>query len=398
MNRNRQSSNKGEIAVKKILTLTLLGIVISGCGGGGGGGGTPPAGPKVSVSGPSTVWSDDYEWSAKATASGMDLSTVAFSMSGGDEYIEIDSITGEINSSDYNVDIGSHRFTIRATDASGATASTTYSLRSDAFIAGIWRTNDTDYGDYYELLVTRTGKVLSTFWTNYNDDFEQCFGSFAVMGRDLNGEIECNSYIDGVDADFSADLQGTSDGDIILNKMSITSGQYAGEVLNGQVRFYRESSGVANISPGIYVHFSDWFGYMELKVNTNGSFNTLSSEEAVINIGDISTCQVRGNIIADPIYGLATAPEYSNYSIDVHDSTLTATGCTSDYNQSNADAVAVPIVYQDNSTPSLFFGTSGNPDSNDNYNATSDPVFVQVCDEQNQPTTFAFAIGASCGP
>ena len=385
--------------MSRITFLIFVVISLSSCGGGGGGGGgTPPAGPKVSVSGPAIVWSDDYEWSAKATASGMDLSTVAFSMSGGDEYIEIDSITGEINSSGYNVDIGSHRFTIRATDASGASASTTYSVRSDAFIAGIWLTNDTDYGDYFELLVTRTGKVQSTFYTNYNDDFEQCFGSFAVMGSDLNGEMACNTYIGGVDSGFSADLQATMDGGIILNKMSVTSGQYAGEVLAEQISFYRASSGVANISPGIYVHVSDRVGYMELRVNTNGSFNTLSSEEAVINIGDISTCQVRGNIIADPIYGLATAPEYSNYSIDVHDSTLTATGCTSDYNQSNADAVAFPYVLSDNSTPTLFFGTSGNPDSNDNYNATSGPLFVQVCDEQNQPTTLAFAIGASCDP
>jgi len=59
-----------------------------------GGGGSIPAHPRVSASGPSAVWSDNSDWAAKATASGMDLSTVGFTISGGDEYIKIDSITG----------------------------------------------------------------------------------------------------------------------------------------------------------------------------------------------------------------------------------------------------------------------------------------------------------------
>jgi hypothetical protein len=64
--------------------LVLISFILSACGGGGGSS-TPPVVPKVSISGPSTVWSDDYDWSARATASGMDSSTVGFTMSGGDE-------------------------------------------------------------------------------------------------------------------------------------------------------------------------------------------------------------------------------------------------------------------------------------------------------------------------
>jgi len=89
------------------LTLLLLGILVSACGGGGSESSSNSQNdtnvssntPKVSVTGPSTVWSDDYYWSAKATVSGMDLNTVAFAMTGGDESIDIYSITGEINSS-----------------------------------------------------------------------------------------------------------------------------------------------------------------------------------------------------------------------------------------------------------------------------------------------------------
>ena len=56
--------------MSRITFLMFVVISLASCGGGGGGGGSTPAPPKVSVSGPSAVWSDDMDWSAKATASG----------------------------------------------------------------------------------------------------------------------------------------------------------------------------------------------------------------------------------------------------------------------------------------------------------------------------------------
>ena len=375
--------------------LVLISFILSACGGGGGSS-TPPVVPKVSISGPSTVWSDDYDWSARATASGMDSSTVGFTMSGGDEYIKIDSVTGAINSAGGNVDIGSHRFTISATDASGASASTTYDLRSDAFIAGVWLTNDTDYGDYFELLATRSGEIFTTSFTDYNDDFEQCSGTFNITGGNLDGKIRCNSYLDGMDANFSADIEGTMNGDITLSKMTITSGEFSGQVVDEPTRFYRSYENTINVSPGVYINWRDLgsANYSELKVSSDGSFNALSQEDAVIS-GNGSTCQMSGNFTADPIYGLPTASD-DYTSIDVHDLTFSAAACSEDFNQSMTAAIALAGVSNvDNSTPYLYFGTPGNPNLDTGFNA-ADMYFLQACDELNQPTIFALAVGLSC--
>tara|TARA_B100000795_G_scaffold120591_1_gene89787 strand:+ start:433 stop:1677 length:1245 start_codon:yes stop_codon:yes gene_type:complete len=376
--------------------LILISFLLSACGGGGGSS-TPPVVPKVSISGPSIVWSDDYDWSASATATGMDRSTVGFTMSGGDEYIEIDSVTGAINSAGGNLDIGSHRFTISATDASGASASTTYDLRSDAFIAGVWLTNDTGYGEYFRLDVTRSGEIFTASWTDYNDDFEECSGKFAIIGSGLDGKINCNSYLEGVDSNFAADVEGIMDGgDITLNKMTITSGEFAGQVVDEPTVFYRSYNTAINIAPGIYIHLTDLHGYIELQVSTGGSFSSLPQEEAVINYSDISSCHVSGNISADPIYGLTTASDNQYPSVDVHDSTFTASSCSTDYDQSMAASVAFAgLSPVDNSTPFLWFGTPGNRDSNNGFNASS-VNFIQVCDGFNQPTDFADYYGLNC--
>ena len=378
------------------VSIVLISFLLSACGGGGGSS-TPPVVPKVSISGPSTVWSDDYDWSARATASGMDSSTVGFTMSGGDEYIEIDSVTGAINSAGGNVDIGSHRFTISATDASGTSASTTYDLRSDAFIAGIWFPTVGYDGEYFELLATRSGKIF-TYADSDNDDYlEMCSGTFGIKGSALDGGINCNSYLDGMDADFLADVEGTMNGEITLTKFTVTAGVGAGTVNEEPTSFYREYNQVGNIASGRYIHSSDRYGFFELIVNADGSFNTLSAEEVVINLSVVSTCQVSGNIVADPLYGLATASGHSSQN-GIYDSTFTATGCSADFDQAMTDVVAGPGIWSyDNVTPFLYFGTPGNSSSNGGYNA--DNLFlVQLCDEQNQPTALGLGLGlqANC--
>lgn len=378
---------------KVIVALCLSTLFLSACGSGSG---SPTVVPKVSVSGPSTVWSDDHNWTAMATATGMDRSTVEFTISGGDEYIEIDAITGAINSAGDNVDAGSHRFTVTATDGSGLATSTTYDLRSDAFIAGLWLSNSTDHGEYFELLVTRYGEIFTTSSNDYNDDLEQCSGIFAITGSDLNGEIHCNWYLAGMDSNYSADVEATAHrGEITINKMTITSGQFVGRVDDDPKNFYRVDNQAINISPGIYLGFTGFYGYMELQVSTDGSFNTLTQEEAVINYSDISACQVNGNITTDPIYGLTTASgDY--HPIDVHHSTFTASNCSADYDQSMVSAVTLAALSPtDNITPHLHFGTPGNPDSKAGYNA-SNRSFIQACDESEQPTAFATYLGMSC--
>tara|TARA_R110000796_G_scaffold249316_2_gene376946 strand:- start:174 stop:1328 length:1155 start_codon:yes stop_codon:yes gene_type:complete len=367
---------------------------LSACGGGSGGGNsTPSEAPKVSVSGPLTVWSDDDDWSAQATAAGMDASTLAFTMSGGDSYIEIDSITGVINSTGYNVDAGSHRFTVSASDASGASASTTYDLRSDAFIAGVWLPLFQTDGEFFTMFVTRSGKIHSVA-TKEGSAFEECSGTFSIIGGELDGEINCNA-LNGVDANWSADIEATMNGEFIINKMTITSGQFTGEVNDEPMSFYRDYDTIGlRIPPGLYGASASngaATGYVELRVNADGSFDTLSAEEAIVYPEYISDCRINGNIATDPINGLATAPSHSS-STFTHDSKLTATGCAAEFDQSMVDAVAFSTY--GNATPILFFGTPGNSALNGGYNA-SNSLFIQMCDELNQPTG-AMPFGRTC--
>ena len=376
-----------------MLASCLLTLLLSACGGAGG---SPTVLPKVSVSGPLTVWSDDHNWTAVATATGMDPKTVGYTISGGDENIEIDAITGAINSTGDSVISGFHRFSITATDGTGLTASTTYDLRSDAFIAGIWLSNDTDYEKYFELLVTRSGEIFTTSSNDYNDDLEQCSGIFTITGSDLDGEIHCNRYLADIDSNYSADIEATVHGrEITINEMTIMTGELTGLVDDDPKTFYQVHNKAINISPGIYLGFAGFYEYMELQVSADGSFNTLTQEEAIVNYSDISACQVNGNITADPIYGLPTVSgDY--HPIDVHHSTFTSASCSADYEQSMVPAVTFAVLSPtDHSTPHLYFGTSGSPDSNAGYNA-SNRSFIQACDEFKQPTAFANYLGMSC--
>ena len=62
------------------------------------------------------------------------------------------------------------------------------------------------------------------------------------------------------------------------------------------------------------------------------------------------------------------------------------------------DVVALPGIWDyDNITPFLYFGTPGNPDANDGYNATAF-FSVQICDELNQTTAVGLGAGvqANC--
>lgn len=390
------------------LTLLLLGILVSACGGGGGGSESSSNSqddvnvtsnkPKVSVTGPSMVWSDDYYWSAKATVSGMDLNTVAFAMTGGDEYIDIDSITGTLNSSEENLEIGIHRFIIIATDASGESATTTYTIESKPNIAGIWDTDDTNAG-HFEIVSTRDG-IINTQYYLYDEfdesvEYENCYGSWNLLDNRLNGEVKCNanlSFLSNSDITYTANIQATlnEDSEIILNKMMISSGEFDGtELVSRDLRFYRWYAQLANVSPGVYIHSGETDGYLELRVNADGSFNALSTQQAIVNYQPIGSCQISGNIVPDPAYDF-------DFSVGVYAAKLTATGCTSVFNQSNVDAIAAPSDDYSTNTPAIIFGTPGNSEVNDGFNATYSPFFIQVCDEQNQLTNYGISINASC--
>ena len=385
----------------RITLLILVAVSLASCGGGGGGGGSTPAPPKVSVSGPSAVWSDDMDWSAKATASGMDLSTVGFTISGGDEYIEIDSITGAINSSGYNVDIGSHRFTIEATDSAGVTASTTYSLRSDAFIAGSWESNSTPYGTYFRMDMTRSGQIFTQ--SSAEGGGMTCSGKVAITGSIVDGKIDCRDYEGEVERGWSADIEAISDGyNFTINKMSITSGEYAGMVVDESESYYRTNNSPekVNIPPGLYFTVSNAMGYQELRVNADGSFNTASEEDAILELGSIftdmtySTCRVSGTITADPVYGLTTQASGTYSQVANHDSIFSASNCSTDLDQSRVAAVAWAQIDNYNDVY-LVFGTPGNAVLNNGYRPMPFSV-VRVCDEFDQSTSLGLLFNLTC--
>ena len=350
------------------------------------------------MSGPSTVWSDDYDWTAQATASGLDMSSIGYSISGGDEYIEIDSVTGVINSNGSNVDIGSHRFTVSATDSSGKSASTTYDLRSDAFIAGVWQPYNLDAGTYFRLWVTRSGQMFSDYFEDFSDDYEYCSGKFTISASALDGEIKCLSVFSGVEDKWTADIEAvktsTSD-DITYNKMTVTSGLYEGEVADESVDMFRTDFLISvYIVPGVYVAIDD-MGYRELRVNEDGTFNTLTQEESTARIADVGPCQITGSFPADPVYGLPTLAE--NFSQrGVRDAMSSASDCSVDFDQPMSAAIAIPDISSvDYSTPLLFFFTTGNSSFNDGCN-TSMTFYVQACDEYGQPTEFMTSNGLTC--
>lgn len=382
----------------RLLLATFVTLGLASCGGGGGGGNNITPSPQLSVSGPSTVWSDDYDWSAQATASGLDMSSIGYSISGGDEYIEIDSITGVINSNGSNVDIGSHRFTVSATDSSGKSASTTYDLRSDAFITGVWQPSVEDAGTYFRLWVTRSGQIFSEYWEDFSDDNELCSGKFTISASALDGEIKCLSVFSGVEDKWTADIEAvktsTSD-DITYNKMTVTSGLYEGEVADESFDMFRIDFGInGNIVPGDYIAIDD-LGYRELRVNEDGTFNTLTQEESTAGIADIGPCQITGSFPADPVYGLPTLSE-NFFQRGVHDAMSSASDCSVDFDQPMSSAIAIAdISAVDYSTPLLYFFTTGNSSFNDGFN-TSMTFYVQACDEYGQPTQFMTSNGLTC--
>ena len=395
------------------LTLLLLGILVSACGGGGSESSSNSQNdvnvssntPKVSVTGPSTVWSDDYYWSAKATVSGMDLNTVAFAMTGGDESIDIDSITGEINSSKEDLEIGTHRFIIIATDAAGESASTTFTIESKPSLVGLWIWREDSGNGYvhsWEIVSTRDG-IISTAYNDTEFDegneaypYENCYGSWNLLDNRLNGELKCNanlSYLSNSDITYTANIQATLNDpnyDFFLNKFTITSYEYD-ETIKDFI-FSKLDYINYDVPSGIYIHSSERFGYIELRVNADGSFNALSTQQAIVNYQPIGSCQISGNIVPDPAYDF-------DFSEGVYAAKLTASGCISYYNQLNVDAIAVSSDYWgDNNSPSpaISFGTPGNSEVNGGFNATWAPYFIQVCDEQNQLTHYGISINASC--
>lgn len=174
--------------------ILLIGLVLSIVSCGGGGGSSESASPPlISVSGPSEVWSDDTSWTAKLNASNMDLESVAFTITGGDESIGIDTVSGMINdpSSDSGVEPGLNRFTITAVDATGATASTVWDLKSNASMIGIWLYLDPDIPQRREVMyISRGGTVHHTIMTD--EGFQgSCQASLNVSGTNFTADSDC---------------------------------------------------------------------------------------------------------------------------------------------------------------------------------------------------------------
>jgi hypothetical protein len=411
--------------------------------------GSDSASPSISVSGPSVIWSDDLYWSAKATVSGMDLSTVAYSISGTDDWIKIDPITGAIGP-EWEAEPGDHRFQITATDGAGATAATTYSLRSDALIYGSWRSSDTLSGDDFRMEMTRSGQIYSNSYpggAGRGQVRRICSGKVAVTGTIVDGKIDCrdNDYsADGgqVERRWSADIEGISEGSqggmwayLTINKVSVTSGEYTGMMVEEWTGEFDESYGYLfyepvvrlllepgwttyrweklSISPGLYVHASDALGFMELRVSADGSFNTVPVEEATLEPGiggrdmTYSTCQVSGTITADPIHaGLDEDKDgYIGDTEDLletvssvplnQDSIFSASNCSTDLDQSSVAAVAYSFVDSRRTVVNLVFGTPGNEVSNNGYRPVQFSA-AKVCDDLDQPTSLGLNLGVSC--
>lgn len=371
--------------MNKTILISVV-FALSACGGGGGGS-SASAVPTVSVTGPSQVWSDEYDWSAKATAANMDLNTVGFTISGGDSWVEINSVTGVISLPGETVDAGSHRFTITATDGAGKSASTTWDLQSNAFVAGVWLPSVSD-GSFFAVSVTRSGELWS--FSNDGVDVEECSGKFTVVGSNLDGQMKCSST-QSDNKSWSANIEGTSDGyGFTLSKMTITSGLYQGEVLNEPSSFYR-NQGNTNIKPGIYDFGNNVLNYGVVEVGADGAFESLPSGQT---FGlEVSTCEVSGNITTDPIYGLTTQNSEQYTEIDVHDSTLLASNCNADFNQSSA---AVLQSFLDNYGDTLvLIGSPGSTTSNDGYNSNGMGMW-QICDALGRNTPLGDYYGINC--
>jgi hypothetical protein len=400
--------------------------------------GSDSASPSISVSGPSVIWSDDLYWSAKATVSGMDLSTVAYSISGTDDWIKIDPITGVIDL-EWEAEPGDHRFQITATDGAGATAATTFFLRSDSLIYGSWSSPISLLnGNYFNMEMTRSGQIYSRSVIGARVG-RICSGKVAVTGTIVDGKIDCRDYelVDGgqVERGWSADIEGISEGNeggilsyLTINKVSVTSGEYTGMMVEEWMgEMYDDSSGssrsnvadrlipflppvlapaTANISPGLYFHASDALGFMELRVSADGSFNTVPVEEATLEPGiggrdmTYSTCQVSGTITADPIHGGLNydEDEPDSYEPKNQDSIFSASNCSTDLDQSSVAAVAYSVGgYATNRVENLVFGTPGNEVSNNGYRPVQFSA-DKVCDDLDQPTSLGLNLGVSCPP
>ena len=413
--------------------------------------GSDSASPSLSVSGPSVIWSDDLYWSAKATVSGMDLSTVAYSISGTDDWIKIDPITGAIGP-EWEAEPGDHRFQITATDGAGATAATTFFLRSDSLIYGSWSSPISLLnGNYFNMEMTRSGQIYSRSVIGARVG-RICSGKVAVTGTIVDGKIDCRDYelIDRVQVErgWSADIEGISEGNeggilsyLTINKVSVTSGEYTGmmvEEYTGEFdewrygffyyyfNFFNESvawlwfgpSGLKSweklsISPGLYFHVSDALGFMELRVSADGSFNTVPVEEATLEPGifgrdmTYSTCQVSGTITADPIHprldedkdGIIGDTEVRLETLSSvplnQDSIFSASNCSTDLDQSSVAAVAYSFVDSRRTVVNLVFGTPGNEVSNNGYRPVQFSA-AKVCDDLDQPTSLGLNLGVSC--
>ena len=368
--------------------IILVALVLTQVSCGGGGESQPQ--PRITITGPSEVWSDDSTWTARANVSNIDLGSVVFTITGEGD-VAIDPATGIISSlnTGSGIDPGLNRFVITAVDSAGATASTTWDLKSNLNLAGSWFYRDPEVPEHVEYIyISRQGVIHNSIYTD--EGFQgSCHGNIRITGSDFSANSDCMFVEESENLLGSLSFEGQADeNSLVIKTVEGKSGDFLGDTNDMELAFVPIANGLnaINIRPGIY--HSTIAGF--LKVTENGIFEDLPFDQLPYELAE---CEISGSIQEDPVYGLSAQADSLFPSVGAFDGKISLSGCetpeTAIINQEDTSTVVVSSIESWGGEELVTVLRFLMPV---NWTATGDYTYdhaniglIYVCDELNNP-------------
>ena len=266
------------------------------CGGGGGGGSQPA--PSIFISGAEARYWQDDEVRITFTARNMDSSSVVYSIDNleeelAEEYFYFDAGAGVLTDDpEYHLDPKAHSLVVTATDAAGATASTTLSFDVD-LVPTTFATGDTFITDVEGNTIlgnaifasTRSGDALLDFlmYDAPNLNF-LCHGSLETNVDDVSLAGECDGYL--FDSSTAVDRFDSDGGDINLyDEAGLALGSLSAD---GVERYLTEQRADNSVIPGVYIFTDQYYPPYRLEDISNLGYYELEHNEgtALMRVSD----------------------------------------------------------------------------------------------------------------
>lgn len=238
----------------KTLSLFLLILFLSSCGGGGGSSTSPVKTLIVSNSG---EFDFDKNWSVQLNATGLDSSSVAYSIDNLPIWMSLDSVSGQL-SGEGGIP-GDYRLVAKATDSAGDSVTTTFDISFKLYLTGDWNIDflpgsaELNYSEASDatLFISRggaTGLISSSAFNQGNGNITQrCSGNTFTSGLGVQVNLNCVAYsyydevVDIIEY-FKYEINGELSSDDLIDgetsNLTITKLSSAGSILNAESDIY----------------------------------------------------------------------------------------------------------------------------------------------------------------